>query len=425
MLTAKNEPFSWRSRLSTLAGSVVLLIVVGLVILAIAWARYRQIQAAMSAPPPPEMPISVELIRPQPAKFRRNTVVVGSALAHRSIVVRNEVTGVVTEVAMTPGGWVKAGDLLIQIDDRVEQAQLKSAKATLKLAQASLERARKLQTANANSIQELDIALADADRAEAEVDRLKILIDHKRITAEFDAKVGLFDLHVGQYLDVATDIATLEGVADYLHVDFSVPAHVADSIQVGDTASMRAGAGLPPLPARIIAMDSRADPQSRSLTVRARIDSPPQTLLPGDSVLVTVRFGPALDAVLVPQTAVRRGPSGTTVFVAIENEADDGSESSLRAKSVSVELAGSDGTMSRIVDGLTLDERIVASGSFKVFDGSLLMPVDAPVDQSTPSAIPASVPPEAVGSRERETLEQTSTIGLASGLNSSPSEDVQ
>ena len=115
---------------------------------------------------------------------------------------------------MTPGGRVKAGDLLIQIDDRVEQAALKAAAATLKQAQAALERAKKLQSANANSIQELDVALADAARAESEVDRLNVLIDRKRITAEFDANVGLFDLHVGQYLDVATDIVALVGIGD-------------------------------------------------------------------------------------------------------------------------------------------------------------------------------------------------------------------
>ena len=236
----------WRSRLSTLAGSVVLLIAVGLVITLIGWIKLRQVQAAMSAPAPAEMPVAVELFQPQPTEFRNSTVIVGSALAHRSIMVRNEESGVVTEVAMSPGGQVKAGDLLIQIDDRVEQAALQAAAATLKQARAALERAEKLQSANANSIQELDLALAEAARSQAEVDRLSVLIDRKRMTAEFDAKVGLFDLHVGQYLDVATDITTLVGIADYLHVDFAVPAHVADQIQLGDLVQMRATASAAP-----------------------------------------------------------------------------------------------------------------------------------------------------------------------------------
>ncbi len=376
-MTAKRKPFAWRSRLLTLAGSAGLLIVVGLVIAAIGWAKMRQIHAAMSAPPPPEMPIAIELVQPKPTQFRSSTVVVGSVLAHRSVVVRNEETGIVTKVAMTPGGKVQAGDLLVQIDDRVEQAALKAATATLTQARTSLERAQKLQRANASTAQELDVALADAQRAEAEVDRLNVLIDRKRITAGFDAKVGLFDLHVGQYLDVGTDIATLEGVEDYLHVDFAVPGHVADRIEVGDTVKMRPNASSPVLSAQTIAMDSRADPQSRSLMVRAKLNSPPKTLLPGDSILVTVEYGPNIDAMLVPQTAIRRAPTGTTVFLAEEHPSEDGSAPSLRARSVSIVLAGSEGTMSRIINGISLDDRVVANGSFKVFEGSLLGPVDA------------------------------------------------
>ena len=407
-MTAKNVAPDWRNRVWTLAGSVCVLVVVGLVIAAIAWTKFRQVQASMSSPPPPEMPIAVEFFQPQPNVFRRGTVVVGSVLAHRSVVVRNEETGVVTKVAMTPGGQVKAGDLLVQIDDRVEQAALKSAKATLKQAQLSLQRAEKLQQANANSAEELDVALADSQRAEAEVERLTVLIDRKRITAEFDAHVGLFDLHVGQYLDVATDIATLEGIADYLHVDFAVPAHVADQIEVGDTVSMRANEYSLPLSAKMVAMDSRADSQSRSLTVRAKLSSPPKTLLPGDSVLVRVEYGPEVNALLVPQTAVRRSPAGATLFVGVESAPDDDSMRQLRAKSVAIELAGSDGTMSRIVKGISRDDRVVASGSFKVFEGSLLHPVedDAPVDAG------ASVSDKPAGT---DTGDQSSATDSSSG----------
>jgi multidrug efflux pump subunit AcrA (membrane-fusion protein) len=100
-------------------------------------------------------------------------------------------------------------------------------------------------------------------------------------------------------------------------------------------------------------------------------------LLPGDSVLVTVEYGPPIDVVLIPQTAVRRSPAGTSVFLAVEVAGDGVSETSLRAKSVPVTLAGSQGAMSRILDGVSPDDRVVADGSFKVLEGSLLAPTDA------------------------------------------------
>ena len=375
LLISERKSSIWRRRLATLLGSLGLLVAVLLMIAAIGWAKYRQMQTAMSAPPPPEMPVAVELFDPRPTTFRRSTVVVGTALAHRSVTLRNEETGVVTAVAMQPGGNVKTGDLLLQIDDRTEQALLKAAIATLKQSLASLDRAKKLQLASANSAEELELAQADAQRAEAEIERLQVSIDRKRITAKFDARVGLFDLHVGQYLDAGTDIVALEGIADYLYVDFSVPAHVADRIALGDRVIMRSDTDSPSMSSRIIAMDVRADLQSRSMMVRARLDSPPPTLVPGDSILVTVEYGEPLNAVVVPQTAVRRDPAGTSVFLAVESAGEGGGESTLRAKSVPVELAGSDGTMSRIADGLSLDDRVVTDGSFKVFDGSLLGPV--------------------------------------------------
>ncbi len=369
-------PSKWRSRLVTLGGSIGLLAAVGGVIVAIGWAKVQQVQAAMAAPPPPEMPVTVDLFQPRTTSFRKATVVVGSAMAHRSVDLRNEETGVVTEVAMTPGGVVKAGDLLVQIDDRLERAALKSAQATQRQAKTLLARAERLQLAKATSVQELDIALADAERAAAEVERLQVMIDRKRIRAQFDARVGLFDLHPGQYLAAGTDIVSLEGVADYLNVDFAVPGHIADQIAVGDSVVMRPNSYSAPLSASVVAMDSRADAVSRSLTVRARLDSPPETLVPGDSVLVTVEFGPQIEAILVPQTAIRRGPSGTTVFLAKESPNEDGT-TSLRATAVGVALGGSDGTMARVVGGLSLDDLVVTDGSFKVFEGSLLGPIDA------------------------------------------------
>lgn len=406
-MTVNKRSSLWRSRAWTLTGSIGLLAAVGLVIAAIGWAKLQQVQAAASAPPPPEMPVMVELYQPQPTQFRSSTVVVGSALAHRSVTVRNEETGVVTQVSMTPGGQVREGDVLVQIDDRVEQADLKAAKATLKQAETSLARARRLERASANSAEDVDAALADQQRAEAEVDRLNALIDRKRIVAPFSANVGLFDLHVGQYLVAGTDIAMLEGIANYLHVDFAVPAHVADQVGVGDMVSMRASESSPPLAAQVIAVDSRADPQSRSLTIRAKVDSPPKTLLPGDSVLVTVQYGPSIPAVLIPQTAVRHGPSGTTAYLAVESSAKDGSAPSLRAKSVQIDLAGSDGTMSRVIGGVSLDDQVVTNGSFKVVDGSLL----APVGVESPSESVAATPTEVLQLATESVAESQAVTG--------------
>lgn len=370
--------------LRTVLGSIAVLLLVAAVIGGIVWFKMQQMKASMSAPPPPEMPVAVKLVDAHAVKFQWETVVVGSVLSDQAVQLRNELTGVVTKVAMEPGQIVKAGDVLVELDDRVEQAHLKSAKANLRLSKAVLDRVQQLNRVNANTEQELDAARAEADVAAAAIDRLQTMIDRKKITAMFDARVGLFDLDVGQYLAEGTEIATLEGVADFMNVDFALPAHVADSVVVGDFVDLRVNDTSPKLTAKIVAMDSRADPVSRALRTRARLDDPPPTLLPGDAVRVSVKFGPELDAVEIPTTAIRRGPTGTSVYLAVEQDSSDSSGGpQLRAQARTVKVAGGGGESSRVMAGLDPGDQVVAIGSFKVHEGSLLSVAQEPGAEST------------------------------------------
>ena len=358
----------WKRRLVTFLGSLALVAAVLGVLGSIALLKARQIQNSMSAPAPPEMPVAVQLETVTSGQFRPQTTVVGTVLAPQAITLRNEEAGTITTVAMRPGGKVKKGDLLVEMDTRAEAALLVAAEATLRQARATLVRSEVLKQRNASSGEELDAAIASAARASSEVQRLKVIIERKTLRAPFDARVGLFQLHAGQYLDIGTEIVGLEGIDTYLEVDFAVPAHVADRIATGDHVDMRVDSASESWSAAITAMDARADPQTRLMMIRARIDSPPPTLIPGDSVLVAVRYGTPAPVAIVPAAAVRRGPSGDIVFVAVSDEQDG----ALRATARVVKIGGSDGNTTRVLSGLNEGEQIVADGSFKVFEGSLL-----------------------------------------------------
>lgn len=362
----------------TLAGSVLVIAGVLGVLAGIAYAKTRQIQAAMSVPPPPEMPTSVSISVAQPTVFRQSTVVVGTVLAPKSIVLQTELTGLVTEVLVQPGDTVEKGELLVQLDDRSEQALLESAQASRRLAQSVLKRMQRLAQARAGTESDLDVAEAELIRSSAAVDELEVRIDRKKLKAPFDARVGLFDLHEGQYLVEGSRITTLEGIADYLHVDFAMPAHVADAVAVGDEVEIRISESSPLLPGKIIAFDAAADAVSRSVMARAKIFDPPAILNSNDSVRVKVSYGEPIDACLIPSTAVRRGPAGTVVYVAAQTEGTPEIAPSLRAQSRDVMIGGSTGSMTRIIGGITAGERVVADGSFKVFEGSLLADIQAP-----------------------------------------------
>ncbi|MBL8891106.1 MAG: efflux RND transporter periplasmic adaptor subunit [Planctomycetaceae bacterium] len=362
---------------------------------AIAYTKYRQVEAAMAAPPPPEAPIAVGLATAESISFRPSSVVVGTILAPRFIQLRTELSGMVTQLSMEPGQVVREKQVLVQLDVRSENAELKSATAALSLANAELARLRSLANStnsagNSNnnagnssivSAQEMDRALASAIQAEAEVERLTVLIDRKTIRAPFDARVGLHQLHVGQYLDAGTQITTLEGIDPYFDVDFSVPKHIAETLEIGAVVRLNLGSnnatGTPQvLEVPVTALDAKADAISRTMLVRARIDNPPPTMRPNDSIRIVVEYGNPISAVAVPATAVRSAPTGRSLFVAKEQNGQ------LRAELRNVTLIGTgDGTRAWIVSGVQIGEQVVAEGSFKVREGALLASV--PVDRAS------------------------------------------
>ncbi len=352
---------------ATIGSILVILGVLG-ALAGIAYAKYLQIQSAMAEPPPPEPIISVKLAPVEPLAYRRSSVVVGTVLAPQSVRLRTELTGVVTEVRMKPGQVVEKDERLIQFDTRIEEAELKSAIAAEELAKSTIDRMDKLSRSNASSQQEADLAKADLTRAKADVERLGVLIEKKSLRAPFAARVGLFNIHVGQYLDAGAEIAMLEGIADHLLIDFAMPPHIARTMAIGDEIRAQSNPDDSFVTAKIIAIDAQADVVSRSITARAKLENPPPTLKPNDSIRIIVDYGDPVTVLAVPGTAVRRDPSGTLVYVVVEKE------NQLRAEPREVILAGSGtGSVAMVASGLQVGERVVAEGSFKVYPGVLLM----------------------------------------------------
>lgn len=354
--------FRWRIWI----GSILLILATIAGLAGLGWVKYRSILAAASAPPPPEMPISVVVAAVEFVPYRARTTVIGTVLAPRWISVSNEVAGTVREILFEPGGVVDAGQALIRLDSEMEVAQLRASEARLQLAETTLKRLRSIRGADAISQLELDEALARRDEAKASVAELSAMIERRAITAPFRGKVGLSDTHVGQYLPAGTTLTTLQSLEGFLYVDCKLPQEVANQVRVGD--SVRLWLGNEELTATFIAFDAMADRTTRNLAARVRIDHPPEAMQPGDSVRVVVEYGPAMETATVPVQAVRRSPSGAHVYVAETNAAGE-----TRARQQTIRLGPSNGKRIHILDGLSLQDQVVADGSFKLRDGALIV----------------------------------------------------
>jgi len=332
-----------------------------------AW-KYSSIREAnASSASQPEAAESVTAALAQERPHRQAATAIGTVLALRSVTLRNELPGTVRYVALKAGEVAEAGSVLVALDVAVEEADLKAQEAQLALAATTLERLERLREFDATPEIEVDRARAERDVARAQIARTRAVIARKTIRVPFRARVGLADVHPGQYVNEGTTLTTLQSVDDAVHVDFNVPQAVAAALRKGETVEVYASGESSPLRAKVIALDARVDPATRNSMVRARIERADRLPVPGSSVRVSVPVGEQQMSVAIPATALRKGPSGDHVFVLAQDKEDR-----TRAQQRSVQVGAILGDEVLILQGLSPGEQVATSGSFKLRDAALV-----------------------------------------------------
>ena len=347
-------------------GSAILLAVVlsiGIALAAWKTAAARATTAAAAHQPEPIEAVTTAVARAE--AHRATTTSIGTVLALRSITLRTELAGTVREVALVPGRIVDSGAVLVALDVSVETADLQALQAQASLALTSLARLERLRQYGAVSAEEVDRAVAERDIAQAQIARTQAIIAKKTIRAPFRARVGIADVHPGQYLNEGTPLTTLQGIDGAVHVDFAVSQQVAVGLRAGAPVQVVTTADSTPVAARIVAVDARVDPVTRTTMVRATIAGGAPA--PGSSVRVFVPAGPMVTAIVIPVSALRRGPSGDHVFVIAADESGK-----TRAHERPVRSGPMLGDEIVILEGLKAGEQVAASGSFKLRESVLV-----------------------------------------------------
>jgi membrane fusion protein (multidrug efflux system) len=330
----------------------------------------EQAESAAQSQPEPAEAVAVAIARER--EHSPTTTAIGTVVATRSISVRNELPGTVRTVDLMPGRIVEPGTVLVALDVSVETAELQALQAQADLAQTQYERMQRMVHDRAASEMEVDQARAERDVALAQIERLKAVIDRKTIRAPFRARIGLSDVHPGQYLNEGTLLTTLQGVDEYAYADFTVAQQVAAKLQAGERIQVFSRTDDEPMEAEILAVDARVDPTTRNAAVRARLPADNAALRPGASVRVRVSTDLPRLAVAVPASAVRKSPEGDHVFVLVSDESGN-----VRAKARQVRVETVAGDEAIIERGLSPGEKVAATGSFKLRDSALVAVIDA------------------------------------------------
>lgn len=276
--------------------------------------RDRMITQFFANMQPPAATVSTVVAKP--GTWNPGIEAIGTVSAVRGVDLNVEVAGIVKEILFQANQKVKAGDVLVQLDDAIQRADLAAARAQAALDQTSLERALELQRRRVGSDVNVDSARAAAEASQSRVASLQAALDQKQIRAPFDGTVGLSRIDLGQYLAPGTTVVTLQDL-DTMRVDFTVPEQRFASLKIGQQVRLGTGEadGKLPFTGEIRGIDPKIDPASRLVTARAEVANPDGKLTPGQFVQVRVELPQEDNVIALPQTALTTSLYGDYVFL--------------------------------------------------------------------------------------------------------------
>ncbi len=255
----------------------------------------------------------VEATKVRQMTMRDDAEAVGSLRSRRSVVLRPEISGRITQLNFSDGQRVRKGQLLVQLDDQLPRAQVQQSRAELSIARANHKRNQELVAQGFISQRSVDESAANLEVAEAKLALAEATAQRLRIVAPFDGVAGIRGVNVGDYLKDGADIVNVEDL-DAVYVDFRLPERLQNKVKTGQTARVAFDA-LPGVQysAVVLAINPQIDADGRSLAVRGCIDNRRLQLRPGMFARVTAVFGERSDANVVPEEAIV--PDGAAPYV--------------------------------------------------------------------------------------------------------------
>lgn len=351
---------------------IVLPILGGLGIIKIG--QFKFMGEAMSAMQMPPEVVTVAEARTEVWQPRISTI--GSVAAIQGTIVSTEAEGVVRQINFEAGASVKAGDLLLQLDKDVEEAQLRATEASAELALTTFRRAKELLESRNISREEFDTAAGTLKEATAQVDNLKAVIAKKQVRAPFDGQLGIREISVGQFLQKGAAVVSLQAL-DPVYVDFSLPQQDLGQLKTGLTVHVRLDA-FPDetFEGKVTAINPDVDSVTRNVRVQATVPNKDHRLRPGMFVSADIISDQKTDVLIIPETAVQYAPYGNIVYVVEpakeqpEKTADKDTTETLVLRQSIVRLGHRMGDFITVNEGLKPGDPVVSTGVFKYSAGT-------------------------------------------------------
>ncbi|MDX2347189.1 MAG: efflux RND transporter periplasmic adaptor subunit [Legionella sp.] len=346
--------------------------------------------------------VSVASVTVKEENWQPNLHAVGAFVAVNGVDINSESTGNITAIHFTSGESVKKDVLLVDIEDSIDQATLKSNQANLTLQKVNYKRQAQLMKKNATSQSEVDSAKAEMLEALAKVEQTEANIRHKHIRTPCAGRLGIRLVNLGQYVTPGkTKIVTLQSL-DPLFLEFHIPEQLIPKIHLDqniffsvepDTNKLFAG--------KITAINAKADTQTHNVKIQASIANCPSEVfsekkpseliqtkkipytnrtevichtqknqaahlknyafLPGMFASIEIEQPVMSKSLVLPTTAISYSLYGDSVFLITPE---------LTVKRVFVTTGDEQGNQIVITKGLKAGDHVVSAGEVKLQDGT-------------------------------------------------------
>lgn len=355
--------------------------------------------ASGKAAPATPRAAGVEVAQVERVSLQDDAQSVGTLRSRQSVMLRPEVAGRVKALGFRDGARVRKGQLLVQLDDTLQRAEVRQAQAQVSIAQATLKRNQELVAENFVAQRVLDESAASVQVVEAQLALAVARLSRMALVAPFDGTVGIRNVSLGDYVKDGADLVNLEDISS-LYVDFRLPERYQGKLRPQQLVVLALDA-LPgrTFEARVEAIDPLLDANGRSVGVRALLLNTLGDKRPGMFARVTVLFSVNPAALVVPEEAIV--PQGERQFVikvvapsalpagAAKLPPDTRFVSQRQEVKLGVRRSG----QVEIVDGLTDGQTVVVAGQQRLQrDGTALriVALDRPAQAASAPAPAAS-----------------------------------
>lgn len=315
--------------------------------------------AGAAAPPTPVFVTEARLER-----FVDRIEALGTLRANESVLLTVSVTETVTALHFDDGERVTAGQVLVEMTSGEEHAQLEEARATVAEARRQYQRIKSLEAKKTAAESLLDQRQREWETGRARLAGIESRLADRLVRAPFAGVVGLRNVSVGTLVEPGDVITTLDDDS-VMKLDFPVPSAYLGTLTTGlpIEASTRAWDGRS-FTGMVKSIDSRVDPVTRSIMVRALLPNPDHALRPGMLMQVEMLKN-AREALVIPEESLV--PSGDRQFVMVVDRVQ-GNTVERRAIRIGTRRPGA----VEVIDGLTPGEMVITDGTLKVRPGSVV-----------------------------------------------------